>query len=206
MNNKKIHPFTVVTKGKICDIDQNHVLYQTVNIRMRERVFVCVCVTVCVCERERVCYCVCVCVCVCVWERERVWCGHYNKGGGLWYWLPFKSRPCRFTRERALAAWCSLAGEAVPGDVSSRGDDGALRHGSDSTHSLPISAEIIHLQTQHHIKTTYPPAVSGSRSTHPPAGRPSPNECIRYSSSYQQLFGQQDLKQTTRFKEKRSWS
>lgn len=47
------------------------------------------------------------------------------------------------------------AGEALPGDVSSRRDDGALRHGGDSTHSLPISAEIIHLtDTRTHYSAT----------------------------------------------------
>ncbi len=32
MSKKKIHPFTVVKKGKISNIDQNHFLYQAVNI------------------------------------------------------------------------------------------------------------------------------------------------------------------------------
>ncbi len=32
MSYKKIHPLTVVTKGKISYIDQNHFLYQAVNI------------------------------------------------------------------------------------------------------------------------------------------------------------------------------
>ncbi len=32
MSNTKITPLTVVMKGKISDIDQNHFLYQTVNI------------------------------------------------------------------------------------------------------------------------------------------------------------------------------
>ncbi len=32
-----------------------------------------------------------------------LWSWAWGGGGGLWYWLPFKSRPCRFTRERALA-------------------------------------------------------------------------------------------------------
>ncbi len=32
MSNKKIHLLAVVMKGKISDIDQNHFLYQAVNM------------------------------------------------------------------------------------------------------------------------------------------------------------------------------